>query len=117
MTSKVSIFLVGVILTGLAFATHSELQKAKEKYKEENTFGFKAGQILYPDYCHHDTLVVVDPIGLNEALRKVDGSDYEIAGALYRHCVPLGWERPEYGLDIDYDGYHLYDYANEEKPF
>jgi hypothetical protein len=76
-----------------------------------NLAPLRSGQILYPDYVHLDTLIVVNAALLNEGIDKCDGTDYEIAGLLYRYCVPMNFTMPEYGLDIDNEGYDLYDYS------
>lgn len=72
---------------------------------------FTAGEIIYPDYGHDDTLVVVDPIGLNKAIAAADGTDYAISTALHRYCAVLNRPMPEFGLDMNSDSYLLLDYC------
>jgi|GEM_PF-3020475 len=95
--------------------TSEQIQPASrpEMVFKENRADFKAGEILLPDYAHNDTLVVVDPVGLNSAIEDC-WTDGDIAAALYRHCAVLGQKMPEYGIDVDNEGYWLHDYSYKD---
>ena len=86
----------------------------KNRYKQ-NRADFKPGEIILPDYAHLDTVIVINAPALNEAIEKCDGSDYEINAILHRYCAVLGQDMPEYGLDVDNDGYTITDYPSGAK--
>lgn len=93
--------------------TSEQIQPASrpEMVFKENRADFKAGEILLPDYAHDDTLIVVNPDGLNAEIEMCDGSDGDISAVLHRYCAVLGQTMPEYGIDVDNEGYWLHDYA------
>lgn len=105
--------VVAVIAIVALITTRTQRPAQVPAFKPDRA-NFKAGEILLPDYAHDDTLVVINPSGLNRDIDNCDGTDWEIAGALYRHCAVLGQEMPEYGLDVDNKGYILYDYAYKD---
>lgn len=49
---------------------------------------YESGDIIYPDYVHSDTLVVVDGFNLSFQLEHCDGSDSAIDSLLHVYCVP-----------------------------
>lgn len=71
---------------------------------------FKAGEMILPDYAISDTLIVVDPVGLNREIVNAS-TDWEISGTMYRHCAVLGQEQAEYGVNIAEEGYQVIDNA------
>jgi hypothetical protein len=72
---------------------------------------FSAGEILLPDYVHDDTLIVINPKGLNREIQTVDETDSELSAILYKYCAVLGQTQPDYGLNVDNIGYKLTDYS------
>ena len=44
---------------------------------------YKTGEILYPDYAISDTMIVIDGKSLTQAIRECNGSDGEIAIAVW----------------------------------
>lgn len=84
----------------------------KQEYKQTRA-EFRAGEIILPDYAHDDTLIVINPDGLNNAIEKVS-TDWEIDGVLHRFCAVMGQDMPDYGMDVDHEGYTLYDYQYKD---
>lgn len=104
------------LLAGILFALFStiffktDLTGYENPVFKETRSDFKAGEIILPDYAHNDTLIVVDPDGLNKAIENT-ATDWEINYALHRHCAILGQQIKDYGLDVDNEGYTLTDYS------
>lgn len=102
-------FLLLIVITAFAIVPADYLRtKTVDKITLPGE-KYTAGEIVYPDYAHEDTLIVVDPVGLNKAIEQCDGTDYEISTALHRYCAILGEQMPEYGIDIDQNGYFIHD--------
>lgn len=70
---------------------------------------FYAGQILLPDYVHEDTLIVVNPQGLQEEIQDCEGSDYAIWYILHKNCATLNMTIGDYQVNINNVGYTVYD--------
>lgn len=98
--------VVGGIFILLYFRSKSHIQHPGSQYI--------AGEIIYPDYAHGDTLVVIDPDGLNDAMAVSEGTDWDINTILHRYCAVLGQEMPDYGMDMYDDAYILYDYTYKD---
>lgn len=71
---------------------------------------YKAGEMILPDYAIRDTLIVVDPVGLNRDIVNA-ATDWEISEVMYLHCAILGQEQAEYGVNIAEEGYQVIDNA------
>lgn len=71
---------------------------------------YKAGEMIFPDYAIRDTLIVVDPVGLNRDIVNAS-TDWEISEVMYLHCAILGQEQTEYGVNIAEEGYQVIDNA------
>jgi hypothetical protein len=46
---------------------------------------YKTGEVLMPSYALPDTVLVIDGKGLTQAIRECDGSDLEIASAVWNN--------------------------------
>lgn len=66
------------------------------------------GQIIYPNDYNEDTLVVINPLGLNEELNDcllIGEKDY----VLHKHCAIANTCIGDYQLNINMTGYTIYD--------
>jgi len=94
-----------LIISVFVMAYH---KKENQPSKEPMPPHFEVGQMLLPDYAVPDTLIVVDPVGLNREIVN-SKTDWEIAGTMYRHCAIYGQEQAEYGINIVEEGYQIID--------
>lgn len=97
-----------LLIAGLITTAYHNKESQTAKVPEAPQF--KAGQMILPDYAVLDTLIVVDPVGLNREIVNAS-TDWEISGTMYRHCAVLGQEQAEYGVNIAEEGYQLIDNA------
>lgn len=79
----------------------------KSKSNPQNYY--YAGQVLYPDYVHDDTLIVVNPRTLELDLEDCLGSDYEIWYILHKNCAILNMTVGDYQVNVNNYGYTIYD--------
>lgn len=66
------------------------------------------GQIIYPNDYNEDTLVVINPLGLNEELNDcllIGEKDH----VLHKHCAIANTCIGDYQLNINMTGYTIYD--------
>lgn len=92
-------YSIVLLLIILLFAVLSSCQKNDTKIIEIpfkyagyecNDTNYINGQILYPDYVHLDTLVVIDAATLNELIQLPDiGSDEDISEILNESTIPF----------------------------
>lgn len=68
-----------------------------------------AGQIILPDYSHDDTLIVINPKGLEEELKNCSGSDYSIWYTLHKNCAVINQTIGDYQLNVNNYGYTVFD--------
>ncbi len=106
IASIMLVVLVTIIIYQVKQLTPHQIHPAE---RPGSPHKYYAGEVLYPDYAHGDTLIVIDPDGLNKYIVNM-WSDGDINFVLSRHCVVKGWTMPEYGIDIDDSGYHVTDY-------
>lgn len=80
--------------------TGIELEGAFFDIPYESDSKFYAGQVLYPDYVHTDTLVVLDGVRLSWAMSNPNiASDEDISDVLGEFTIPI--------QDVRYDtGYY-----------
>ncbi len=95
-----------LLIAGLITTAYHKKESQTAKVPEAPQF--KAGQMILPDYAVLDTLIVVDPVGLNRDIVNA-ASDWEIANVMYLHCAIYGQEQAEYGVNIAEEGYQVID--------
>jgi len=84
---------------------------------KEGRADFRRWEIILPDYAHDDTLVVIDPEGLNRGIDSCDGSDGDINIVLHKYCKSV-IDQPFYGIiDCSKEGYTIVDYAYRDTLF
>ena len=71
--------------------------------------GYYAGEILYPDYVHQDTLIVVNPTTLEMDIRNCEGTDEAIDYILHKNCAVLNQSIGDFQLNVNRYGYTLFD--------
>ncbi len=90
--AAILVFLV-IMIAGDAMSDNPDIPcpPKNEVKKSDTAFWYYDGQVLYPDYAHDDTLVVVRANLLNKVITKDDfeRTDLAISDILYVTCEPL----------------------------
>lgn len=94
----VLLFMVGIVSCNI-----------KSKSRPTELPYYYAGQILLPDYVHDDTLIVINPQGLQEEVEDCTGTDYEIYYILHKNCAILNQCIGDYQVNINNFGYTIFD--------
>lgn len=85
---------VGIFVMGISKGKHIEPEPFKYTGYETSDTNYRNGQILYPDYVHTDTLVVVNADSLNWCIANYDiASDGDISDVLRAYTVPYDSSR------------------------
>lgn len=95
--TKIRIFGVLMAISSISYMgcyiVDNELKNKPVSHEPASTF--YNGEILMPDYCHNDTLVVINAKLLNDEIGNCDGSDGSYSDLLGEGCVTL----------VDYNSY------------
>lgn len=95
------LIILGVFISGLLLYYGFKSKPVTKSY-------YYLGQIIYPNDYNEDTLVVINPLGLNEELNDcllTGEKDY----VLHKHCVIANTCIGDYQLNVNMDGYTIYD--------
>ncbi len=86
-----------MMLAGFGFITYGIMtnEVPNKKVVEQHTYetddlSFKNGEVLYPDYAHQDTLIVVNADSLNWCMENYDiASDGDIWDVLHAYSKQI----------------------------
>ena len=93
--------IFGIFISGLLLYYGFKSKPVPKSY-------YYLGQIIYPNDYNEDTLVVINPLGLQEELEEVllTGQKDHV---LHKHCAIANTCIGDYQLNVNDNGYTIYD--------
>jgi len=89
LANVVAVIVIFGLITLAAIDKQLQPAGRPEPGPQPDRADFVMWEIILPDYAHSDTLVVIDPDGLNRAVDSCDGSDGDINIVLHQYCKKL----------------------------